>query len=197
MKGTTKDKIRYVAFKRFLENGYEATNIRDICSEVGIKASSLYFYYESKEELFFSIYDDVWNGKIKFVESIEELQQDISPDIKLYIIFKNTIDYCSHDIANQKFLLRYHLFPPEELVKRLRNKFIFWTDKENAIIEDLIKDCIDKKLLRNNRNSTDYLKEYTRFVDFQVIEMIISGIKISSEDMHSHWKKFWTSSVLS
>jgi AcrR family transcriptional regulator len=49
---STKDKISYVAFKLFLEKGYEATNMREISNEVGIKASSLYFYYESKQELF-------------------------------------------------------------------------------------------------------------------------------------------------
>ncbi len=196
MKGSTNDKIRYVAFKLFLEKGYEATNIRDICNEVGIRASSLYFYYESKEELFFSIYDEIWSHKISFLEDIDELKQDISPDIKLYTLFKSTVEYCSYDIAKQKFLLRYHLFPPEEIIKELRERFKAWIDKENAIIKGLIIDCIDKGLLSRNRDITDYLKDYTRFISFQIIEMIISGIKISNAEIYSEWLKFWNCNLL-
>jgi len=189
--GNTNDKIRYVAFKLFLEKGYEATNIRDICMEVGIKASSLYFYYQSKKELFFSIYDELWSDNIRFIESIEELKQKISPDIKLYTLFKMTIEYCSKDITKQKFLLRYHLFPPEKLIKELRNKFKYWTDKENAIVANLVKDCIDKKILKSGKSVTDYVKEYLKFVNYQVIEMIISNIKISNAQISNLWLKFW------
>lgn len=193
---STNDKIRYVAFKLFLERGYEATNIRDICKEVGIKASSLYFYYKSKQDLFFSIYDEVWSNKIRFFESIEELNQNISPDIKLYTMFKSTIEYCSKDIVKQKFLLRYHLFPPEDLIKKLREKFKTWMDKENAIVEDLIKDCVHKKILSSHRNSTDYLKDYIKFVNFQIIEMIISNVKISNTEIYNLWFEFWNSNFL-
>lgn len=108
---STNDKIKYVAFKLFLEKGYEATNIREICREVGIKPSSLYFYFKSKQELFFRIYDEVWEDKIRFIESIEDLKQDIPPDIKLYTLFKSIIEYCSKDISKQKFLLRSPLHP--------------------------------------------------------------------------------------
>ena len=111
---STNDKIKYVAFKLFLEKGYEATNLREICREVGIKPSSLYFYFKSKQELFFRIYDEVWEDKIRFIESIEDLKQDIPPDIKLYTLFKSIIEYCSKDISKQKFLLRYHLITTKE-----------------------------------------------------------------------------------
>ncbi|MGI6424025.1 MAG: TetR/AcrR family transcriptional regulator [Tepidanaerobacteraceae bacterium] len=197
MLSSTKDKISYVAFKLFLEKGYEATNMREISNEVGIKASSLYFYYESKQELFFSIYDEMWRDKLRFIENIEELKQNISPDIKLYILFKSTIEYCSKDIAKQKFLLRYHLFPPEDLIKVLRDKFKFWTDKENTIIADLVKECIDKKILSRGRKVTDYLKDYIRFTNFQIIEMIISNIKISNKEINNLWLKFWNNNFLS
>lgn len=179
-----------------MEKGYEATNIRDVCQEVGIKASSLYFYYKSKQELFLSIYDEIWSDMIRFIESIEELKQDISPDIKLYTLFKSTIEYCSKDMAKLKFLLRYHLFPPEDIIKMLRDKYKFWTEKENNIVSDLVKDCIDKKILRSERNITDYLKEYFKFINFHIIEMIISSIKISNAEIYSLWLKFWNCNFL-
>jgi len=189
----TKEKIKYIAFRLFLEKGYEATNIREICEEVGIKPPSLYFYFKSKEDLFFCIYDEVWSDKISFIENIEELKQNIPPDIKLFTVFKRTIEYCYKNIAKQKFLLRYHLFPPKELIKALRDRYKFWVDKENIIIANLIKYCIDKNILSNERGVADYLKDYTTFVNFQIVEMIISNIKISSTRINSLWLKFWSS----
>ena len=35
LENSTRDKIFYTSFRLFLENGYEATNIRDICKEAG------------------------------------------------------------------------------------------------------------------------------------------------------------------
>lgn len=99
----TNEKIRYVAFKLFLEKGYEATNIRDICEEVNIKASSLYFYYKSKQELFFSIYDDICGEKLKYIQGIEELQHNIYPNMKFYYLYKKNHGvlcwgYCKREV---------------------------------------------------------------------------------------------------
>lgn len=188
---TTNDKIRYVAFKLFLENGYEATNIRDICNKVDIKASSLYFYYESKQELFFSIYDEIWSGKIKYYESIRELKENIPPDLKLFALFKGTMEYCSRDIVKEKFLLRYHLFPPGELISILRDKYKFWTEKEYGIVAGIVKECLDKNMLDKARDLDDYLREYIKFTNFQLLEMIISNIKLSDREIYNLWLRFW------
>jgi len=191
LKNSTNDKIRYIAFRLFLEKGYEATNIRDICKEVGIKPSSLYFYYRSKQELFFSLYDEIWDEKIQYLQNIQALKQNLSPDTKLYILFKKTIEYCSRNIIKQKFLLRYHLFPSEELMNMIRDKFRFWTNTENNIALNIMEECLDKKILDSHRSADDYLREYVKFVNAHMIEMIISNIKMSDTEIHNLWLKFW------
>ena len=192
----TNDKIRYVAFRFFLERGYEATNIRDICKEVEIKASSLYFYYKSKEELFFSIYEEIWEEKIKYLEDIEELQKDISPDIKLHILFKKLMEYSLQDITKQKFLIRYHLFPAVDISNGIREKLKLWGMKENEIILDIFKQCIDCNILDNERESVDYLQEFKGFVNSLIIETIISSVKMSSTKIDMVWIRFWNCSML-
>lgn len=191
MINTTNDKIRYVAFRFFLEKGYEATNIRDICKEVEIKASSLYFYYKSKEELFFSIYDEIWEEKIKYLEDMEELRRDISPDIKLHIIFKKLMEYTLRDFTRQKFMIRYHLFPAVDISNGIREKLKYWGTKENEIILDIFKQCIDCNILDSKRESIDYLQEFKDVINTQIIEMIISNIKISSPKIDMLWMRFW------
>lgn len=53
----TKDKIFEVAIKLFSENGYNGTSIRTLAKEVGIKESSIYNHYSSKEDILNSILD--------------------------------------------------------------------------------------------------------------------------------------------
>lgn len=189
----TNDKIRYTSFRFFLEKGYEATNIRDICKIVNIRPSSLYFYYKSKQDLFFNIYDDIWNKKIKYLKNINELKSNISPESKLKKLFTETVKYHTENILNEKLLLRYHLFPAEEITTLLIDKYKFWTDEENKITIEIINECIENKVLDKRKNAKDYLQEYNRFVSQHVNEMLIYNIKISLKELDFVWDKLWNS----
>ncbi|MEG0614952.1 MAG: TetR/AcrR family transcriptional regulator [Oscillospiraceae bacterium] len=52
-----KRKIINVAFKLFIENGYEKTTIQDIIDAVGMSKGAIYHYFKSKEEIF----DEIWD----------------------------------------------------------------------------------------------------------------------------------------
>jgi AcrR family transcriptional regulator len=190
METKTRDKIRYSSFKLFLENGYEATNIRDICKDVGIKASTLYFYYKSKEDLFFYIYDEILLDYIKYIQQIEEIKKHISVEKKLFILLKEKIDYFASDISKRKFILRYHLFPPQELASAIRQKYKFYKCEENKVIFDIIGNCRGKEFFRN-QNINDYLIEYKRLENYLIYEMAVSGIKINDKVFKNLWNIFW------
>ena len=192
METKTRDKIRYSSFKLFLENGYEATNIRDICKEVGIKASTLYFYYKSKEDLFFYIYDEISLDYIRHIQEIEDIKKHMSVEKKLFTLLKQKIDYYALDISKRKFILRYHLFPPEELASVIRQKYKFYTREENKVILEIIGNCKSKDLFRN-KDINDYLIEYKRLESYLVYEMTVSGIKINDVSFKNLWEVFWNS----
>ena len=52
---STRDKIMDVALHMFSERGYEAVSIRDICGEVGIKESTLYYHFKNKKDILDSL----------------------------------------------------------------------------------------------------------------------------------------------
>ena len=51
-KESTKDTIMKEALRLFAEKGYAAVSMRDLAEAVGISASTIYHYFESKEVLF-------------------------------------------------------------------------------------------------------------------------------------------------
>ncbi len=48
----THQRILDSGMKMFQENGFEHTNLRDLCAEAGVTTGSFYRHFESKEELF-------------------------------------------------------------------------------------------------------------------------------------------------
>ena len=48
----THQKILASGMKMFLENGFERTNLRDMCAAAGITTGSFYRHFDSKEDLF-------------------------------------------------------------------------------------------------------------------------------------------------
>lgn len=196
MENKTNEIIRYTSYRLFLEKGYEATNIRDICNEVGIKTSTLYFYYKSKQELFYSIYNEIFESLIKFIQNIEELRQDISPHIKLFMFYKKKIEYYAQDISAQKFILRYFLFPSDEILSFIRENYNLWTGIESDILKDIINQCLERKILKRSRSVDDYLLEYRKFESSKTIQMIVYNIKMNEKEIANSWSVFWESTMV-
>lgn len=55
----TKGKIQQAALELFSKKGYHAVSIRDICKEVGIKESTVYYHYKNKEDILDSLFNQV------------------------------------------------------------------------------------------------------------------------------------------
>jgi AcrR family transcriptional regulator len=192
----TNDKIRYTSFKSFLEKGYEATSIRDICKEVDIKPSTLYFYYESKCDLFLSIYDEILDRKIAFLVNINVLNDNLSLELKIKWLYKEILNYCSKNILNEKFLLRYHLFPAEEIISSTKDRYNYWKTEENKALLQFIYKYNDKEVFNNDTIINNFLFLYKDFLAHQEINMVINNIKPTTQEIEMYWGRFWNSYIL-
>lgn len=73
---TTKEKIMDVALHMFSERGYEAVSIRDICGEVGIKESTLYYHFKNKMDILDSLiakFKDYINGLLSHIDEMPQM----------------------------------------------------------------------------------------------------------------------------
>ena len=72
----TRKKIMDVALHMFSERGYEAVSIRDICGEVGIKESTLYYHFKNKKDILDSLVTKFRahiDGLLSHVNDIDEV----------------------------------------------------------------------------------------------------------------------------
>jgi AcrR family transcriptional regulator len=54
----TRALVRRTALRLFTEQGYEATSLRQIADELGINKASLYYYFDSKEAILQSLFEE-------------------------------------------------------------------------------------------------------------------------------------------
>lgn len=102
----TKDLILYKALWLFSLHGYNAVSMRDIASEVGIKAASIYNHFASKEDIFNSLLLEMKNRYEHMVSVVgvpagtanESAQQYIGmPVEQLQMIAQGLFQYFAKD----------------------------------------------------------------------------------------------------
>ena len=70
---TTHKNILECGRDMFIQNGYERTNVRDLCKAAGITHGSFYRHFESKEALFGALVQPAIDGFYKLYRSSEEM----------------------------------------------------------------------------------------------------------------------------
>ena len=55
----TRERILMAALEQFSQNGYAGTNIRELTASLGLAKSSMYKHFESKEDIWNSLLDEM------------------------------------------------------------------------------------------------------------------------------------------
>lgn len=79
----------------FAQKGYHATSMRDIGRQLGMNQASLYYYFQSKEEILFNLMNDAMDEALKTLEQICNL--NLSPEDKLNRILRFYTRYYAGD----------------------------------------------------------------------------------------------------
>ena len=168
----TKEKIFYVSLDLFSQKGYDSVSLREIAEEVGIKKSSIYSHYPSKEAILMDIFN-YFTQQFEFnpVINNEEIQlNENNPLLENPELFyhkgSEAIKQMIFEETNFKImkliLIQMHhnetiklFFQNEILVKPL----LFWNDfftilKENGIIR---QDCNPELLAKEYYSFPIYL----------------------------------------
>jgi AcrR family transcriptional regulator len=53
----TRSRIQEIALRLFIEQGYEATSLREIAEELGVTKAALYYHFKTKEDIVTSLVD--------------------------------------------------------------------------------------------------------------------------------------------
>lgn len=150
----TKRRVMEAAARVLLDRGYAATRLGDIADVAELQAGSLYYYFESKEELV----EEVLRYGVQFVHThvraaVEALPDDATPREKLDTAVDAQLE-CLLNLGDMApaHVRSYSQLPPEmkDQLRPLRRSFgDYWgTLVEEAVAAGVIRDDIDPILLR-------------------------------------------------
>ncbi|MDO4939488.1 MAG: TetR/AcrR family transcriptional regulator [Lachnospiraceae bacterium] len=108
MTSDTKDRILVTALKMFSERGYEGTNLRELLAELGFTKAAFYKHYESKEELWNAVLDEMCIYYEEHFGSIKNMPPIPESTDELKKLTLKMLDFTMHDekiIMTRKILL--------------------------------------------------------------------------------------------
>jgi AcrR family transcriptional regulator len=191
----TKEKIFDVALDLFSKKGYDSVSLREIADEVGIKKSSIYSHYPSKESILMDIFE-YFSDLFKYDESLnrEELILTADNDILLenpelfYHMGSEAIKEMVSEERNLKiwkliFIQMHHnenirlFFQNEILAKPL----IFWNGFFTILKE--------KGIIRNDCNPELLAKAYYSFPIYLLLELCAKYEDIPQSSLDNFFKE--------
>lgn len=136
-----------------LKRGYQNTSVRDIAAEAGIQVGALYYYFENKDEILYSLADFVFDkykscflriSADQFGKSPEDLLKeglrfffvDIAGDKNLALVFQELLVLSHHDKRLRMSLAKLYKKYREEVANFL-STFAGASELRHAEIEDL------------------------------------------------------------
>ena len=148
---TKDDKKKAALFKATVklvnEIGFVASSVSKIAKEAAISPSTIYVYYQNKEDLLVSIYIDIK------IDISEAMLQNFNDSLPIRDILKNTwhgmFDYISKNRSNYQYVEQFANSPYSTLVDKdaLDEHFIPLITVVRSGIEQKIIKNVDRNLL--------------------------------------------------
>jgi AcrR family transcriptional regulator len=188
----TFSKIKLTALILFNEKGYYATTTREIANEVGIKSSTLYFYFKSKEEIFFTLYRDARELFDKNRHAGLDEITDGSIEEQLYVLFSISMELFTEHNLYCKFLYRYLIYPVHGIQDKIKVELEEWKNIATKHVYDLFYRGMQQGLFKN-LSVDNLVRTFYRNQNGYTYELI-TGDKIpSKEEIDEVWKIYWDS----
>jgi AcrR family transcriptional regulator len=131
-----KEQIIQQIAKLFFEKGYERTSIRDISKALGITNPGLYYYFKSKQEMLFSIIDDLIERAL--VDMREKIHLIQNPEDKISWIIQSHIKFYAEHRAQTKVLVHERSSLEGEYAKILMEKETEYVNFFKEVVKEIL-----------------------------------------------------------
>lgn len=121
-KKNTKEKIFDVSIDLFSQYGYDGVSIRQIAKEVGIKESSIYNHYQSKESILESILSYYINEMLKEEAPVMQPKENLNMDFDHF--YKEGSDRFISKLSEEKMMKITRIFLVESYHNEKIKKFV-------------------------------------------------------------------------
>lgn len=149
MKEDTKTKIINTAIKLFAEKGFSDTSMSQIANNADVGKGTIYWHFDSKEDLFLSIIREKGQSYFEKVLALDE--SDLEPEEIIYQYIKDRIEFIENNYEVARMLINNNDVINREFKEIMQNRH----QKMVSVLENTINKGIEKGVFRSG-NSDEY-----------------------------------------
>ncbi len=140
------NQILDAAVEVIAENGYHSSQVSKIAKEAGVADGTIYLYFDNKEDILISLFQEKMG---QFIEKIEDaIQSEQDADKKLYTLIEMHLQQLTE---NPKLAIVTQL-ELRQSNKHLRLKINAVLKRYLQIIDDVLKDGMEKGIFHDHLN---------------------------------------------
>ncbi|MCT1901378.1 TetR/AcrR family transcriptional regulator [Oceanobacillus sojae] len=186
----TKERILMEGMELFATHGYNGTSMTKIADRVGLKKSSLYAHYSSKEELFFDVTTKIAADYVHFVKSTFENNGQTTEE-KLYLSFQAHVkDMANHD-SSIEFYNRFSSYPPTGFESRILELLRDSEEQARKAFKEEIKKAQKAGDITDEVSPEDAARAFYGLLDGLSYETSYYNMDVIENHGESMWKVFW------
>ncbi|MEK4228199.1 TetR/AcrR family transcriptional regulator [Solibacillus sp. FSL H8-0538] len=178
-------RIKDTALKLFTEKGYEGTSLADIAEVVGMKKSSIYNHYKSKDDLFLSIFETCSQGELTFYKRFFA-NDAMLPTLQLLKTFIDQKTSHFSQSTSSKFLFRFMIFPPFHMKQQLEQATTLHNEQSKQIIMDALHDAMIFRAMEPKRIS-EMISLYCVLLEGILVETLFGNQERSLARIEEAW----------
>lgn len=179
----TAARLQEAALARFAKQGFDATSLFEIASDVGIKKPSIYAHFRNKDELYMSLIPLMITAELEYAQSVFQSAKPVRKQILAY--FQSI--HARYDASYRvQFWMRALAAPPGHIYDRVMAPMHIFMDDLEAILKSAIQ---QSELLPNaHRLSADVLaKTCMGMIDSLQTELIYGGPEKFKRRLKAMW----------
>ena len=188
-KGATIEEIKSIALKLFNQWGYKGTTIRDICEEIEITAPSMYYYFDSKENIFSVLMEESAQVLMDTVKTAVENTEAKTADERLQHLFDSYRSFYRDHYDQAIFLIKVRCFSEkglDEVVSAELDKQGKWMNEQmTAYLSGSQKRRMPKTPV------ADILVAFDGFTTGYLLQLHQGMITDTGEQAQKSWELFW------
>ncbi|WP_077720236.1 TetR/AcrR family transcriptional regulator [Novibacillus thermophilus] len=191
MIAVTRQNIKQAALNLLAAHGYEKTTLSAIAKEVGIKAPSIYSFFESKEALFVEIYRDLLDEHFMQLKQLITSNEGKAPEKRLKHLLKGILSYHVHHPKESRVLLQLLLFPPEFMQDEIERLFIEKEEMQRKLLMEIFTDAMNENVVRKQAMD-DLIASFFCLMDGLFLELFYYGEDVLMGKLEQIWQVYWT-----
>lgn len=181
---SSKEHIVTIASSLFLQKSFKEVTMKEIVAKTGLSKGAVYYYFESKEQLFLEVLDFFFtNVMIRSYEnyskeSFYQFYHDYAKDVEEYSF--EYIDKFKGDAHDDIFTLNYFTmaFDALKLFPEFRDKMNQGQENELNIWKGVIRNAREKGEIKSTMTDEQLAQTYIYLSDGIAMHMIMEGYKV-------------------